>query len=508
MWSARLGLSACLFTAVALSAPLAHSDSIVLDTCMRKCDADDLRVISLMRSALAARAKESRAIADVREVLGQSRFSLPLPTVQDPRLTSVELTKRLKAGIDDWVGGRYESAANQLEQVLMTAVANPALILSDPTLRQLIPRGQLGRAISLQRSKEAKDAEAAIRVEKLASKEAKTIKTAKDAKAGKVAKVEIAPEAKAAIAELVRTIPDESILDRWGPEAEPIYQAARRDLVARGMGTLIVKVDDPSAIFYVNESGDTYRSTLSRKALPGAYRILVQDARGRSRYYWRSVIQGDETVLDIKWNRDAQFEVVTAPNEGTPRIGFTYTSEAERANEPQYASEFGTQAGKSEIIVIRKAESKGSPVMLGTVYNADNGAVIRSGFAPLSADLEAANDLAMFLLTPETSTPLVTRLAGAGESLPRKRRSKFLAFVGIELGVLGIATVGVTAITDYTGTASSTEARIGYIAGGIGAIAGIATLVYYYRQPASRGNSRISLQPSRSGLSAHVEWRF
>jgi hypothetical protein len=179
---------------------------IALDTCVGKCTEEDLRLARAFRQVLASTTQVTAIPSEVMQALSDG---MPRSALLPPSLTARELADRLRLGIDHWVSGRYADAENQLADALISVRVNPELVTSDPILRQLIPRAHVARAVSLWRLGH------------------RTI-------------------AQEVIAELVRTLPEQSILDTWGTEADKIFQLARKELEALGKGSLVVEIADDS----------------------------------------------------------------------------------------------------------------------------------------------------------------------------------------------------------------------------------------------------------------------
>src|SRR5579872_6440567 len=145
-------------------------------------------------------------------------------------------------------------------RALAEAAMNPAIVVADSTLRPLIQRAYVARAVSLFRL-DRKD------------------------------------EAKEAIADLVRMTPQPSILDTWGTIPDKVFQLSRQDLQARGTGSLSIQINDPNAVFYLNAAGQPHRSAFAADMLPGVYQVFVTDTAKRSRRYRVEVVPREHTVL-------------------------------------------------------------------------------------------------------------------------------------------------------------------------------------------------------------------
>jgi hypothetical protein len=404
--------------------------------------------------------------SDVLETIGDG---VPWPAAIDPGMTARKVIDDLKSGIEHWINGRYEQAASQLEEGLATAKHNPALVASDPTLRQLIPRAHVGRAVSLWR----------LRRRALA---------------------------KEAIAELVRTLPEQSILDSWGTEADQIFQLARKELGALGKGALVVEVDDPSTIFYVNEAGQPHRSLFAAALYPGTYRIFVQDARGQSRRFHAIVEPNDVAMLRIQWRRDTRFSATG------DHVGFVFESAAERTNESAYARHFATLAKGDLVVVVGRVRWRERAAMIGTIYSVESGAAYRVGVVPLAGDeASAVRGLATFLLSPSQPAPGVTSLAAPPWEAATSDVSVPVLGVQYPLGwaLSGGALAAGAVLIAIGDEEHARRGSAGYMLVGIGAAVGIATTLFYLRRSgAPRAMAAVGPTSSDRGLLAWAVWWF
>lgn len=467
----------------------ARASLLVLDACMKRCDADDMRAIGLVRYALQSASGRPDVIATAADVIDRLGAAVPFSAVEDPELTVAELTGHLKLGISSWAGGQHKEAAQHLATALTEAAENPATVLSDPTLRQLIPRAYVGWAVSLMRLN---------RVD----------------------------EAKQAIAELVRATPATSILESWGTEAERIFQLARKELAARGTGTLTVRVDDPAAIFYLDEAGQPHRSMFTGELLPGVYRVFVLDTLGRSRRYRVEVAPHGRATLDIDWGRDTGLEVTPPPRRvrilshpglefearmspRQPRIGFTFGSYDERRLESGYALGVAGEADSDLVAVVGRIRWKGRPAVIGVLYQAGTAEAARVGVVPILDEPDAEHALADFLLDREVQASGVISLAAPpwvalpqGSLDARPIDTDYL--LGWGAGVATIAGgVGLAAIDD------GPAARFGGLAVGCIGIAVVAiTTRYYWRSRSRPATPTLSIVPTASGVLVGAAARF
>jgi hypothetical protein len=463
-------MALCAAAAVASAAARdARADVLVLDTCVIECDDEDRRLFGAFRRMAASRFKRPGLAIKPSDVLEAIGDGMPWPAGTEPGMTSREIIEDLKLGIEHWINGRYEQAATQLEAGLGSARLHPVLVASDAILRQLIPRAHVARAVSLWR---------------LGRRAA----------------------AKDAIAELVRTLPEQSILDSWGTEADQIFHLARKELEALGKGSLVVEVDDPSTIFYINEAGQPHRSMFAAMLHPGTYRVLVQDASGRSRRFHATVRPGDTSMLRIRWRRDTRF------SSSAERVGFVFASAAERMHEGEHARHFATLAKSDLVVVIGRIRWRKRAAMIGTIYSASSDSAYRVGVVPIADDEpNALRVLATFLFSPSKPAPSVTALAAPPWEAPAADATDGRPGIRYPLGWAlsgGALAAGATMIA--TGRDSAQQDYLGYTLIGAGLVGGIVTMAFYLR----RGNTEspavatAMVVPTRAGLFARVGWRF
>lgn len=468
--AARLrGCVLCAVAAIA-GAPAhdARADVIVLDTCVIECSDEDQRRIGAFRRIASELGRPGLAVKP-SAVLEAIDNGIPRSAITNPGMTSRQIIDDLMSGIGHWVNGRYEQAAQQLEKGLGAAKLNPALVASDPTLRQLIPRAHVARAVSLWRL-------------------------------GRRAL------AKDAIAELVQTLPEQSILDSWGTEADKIFQLARKELEALGKGSLVIEVDDPSTIFYLNEAGQPHRSMFTAALYPGTYRILVQDASGRSRRFLATVKPNDTSMLRVHWRRDTQF------SSSGDHVGFVFASAAERVNEGEYARHFASLARSDLVVVIGRARWRKRAAMIGTIYSVSSGSARRVGVVPIAGDEpKAMHELATFLFSPSKPAPSAIALAAPPWEARASDATAPALGIRYPLGwALSGGAIAAGAAMIATDSSSAQRSHVGYALVGAGLVGGITTTVFYLRRgnTTPRPMTTVMLVPTRGGLFAGVDRQF
>lgn len=465
-----LGYLLCTLAAVASThARDARADVLVLDTCVIECSDEDHQLIGAFRRMVDSEFARPKLAIRPRAVLEAIGDGIPGPAITDPGMTSQQIIDDLRLGVEQWVNGRYDEAAKQLEEALLSAQLNPALVVSDPTLRQLIPRAHVGRAVSL------------LRLGRRAL-------------------------AKDGIAELVRTLPEPSILDSWGSEADKIFQLARKELEAPGKGSLVVAVDDPSTIFYVNEAGEPHRSLFAALLYPGRYRILVQDSGGRSRRFLATVASNDTTILRIQWRRDAQF------TSSGDHLGFVFDSTAERVYEGPYARHFAALAKSDLVIVIGRIRWHEHPALIGTLYRVSSDSAYRVGVVPITGDAASTvRELATFLLSPSKPAPRVTALTAPPWEAPASGTADGSLSIMYPLGwALSAGAIAAGSVTIAAGNDGAWHGYAGYLLGGAGILGGITTMLLYLHRGEAKPqpSTALLMAPTRAGLFAGLSWRL
>jgi hypothetical protein len=394
---------------------------LVLDVCMQKCTDDDWRAITNIRLVLQSEVHNSYLVASVEEMIYRLGGSVPFPGIDDPNLTAQQLAKELQDGIGLWAAGDHETAAESLKGALAKALANPALVADDATLRRLVQKAYIGRSVSLYRLKRTNDV-----------KDPNVV------------------EAMEAMGDMVRMTPEASIKDIWGRKPDEVFQMARGDLIARGTGTLSIQINDPTAVFYLHPAGEPRKGAFTGEVFSGVYHIFVTDAENRCRRYSVVVAPHQHAVLNIDWRRDTRIEVRLSrpPQDGRPwiprdRIGFTFSSFAERRREADYASDVSARVPGSLVLVVGRIKWEGKDALIGALYAPEQPAA-RVGIA-LGTDLSAARDLAFFLMTDKPA-PRIIQLAVTPWEVPSppSRGSDDLSsdakWVIIGVGALAIAT--------------------------------------------------------------------
>jgi hypothetical protein len=187
--------------------------------------------------------------------------------------------------------------------------------------------------------------------------------------------------AERAFQELVRSFPDQDLAIRNGYGTEPSqrYQMAHKQLDRQGRGTLLVTVNDPGALIFINEMDRPQNATFEADVLPGLYRVLVQMPGAPGRLYPVVVEPNKKLQIQIDAAFDAAVTVVDT------WVGFTFpTMEAARHHLPEYARRLIT-SDDTALIAVSRTSWDHQPAIVGSVYRLDTGARLRSHLVVLGA---------------------------------------------------------------------------------------------------------------------------
>jgi hypothetical protein len=193
--------------------------------------------------------------------------------------------------------------------------------------------------------------------------------------------------AEQAMHEAVRSFPNQEVSVRNGYGMEPAerYRTAANQLQARGAGKLIITVNDPSVLVFVNEWDRPQNAIFEADALPGPHRVLVQLPGTTG---WRHdvvVAPGEKTQLHI----DVRFDAAAVISDVW--VGFSFPSAAAaRGNLLPYATRLVGPDEDKGVIVVSLTTWSGRPAVVGSLYRVDTGARLRSHAVALDGREDAA----------------------------------------------------------------------------------------------------------------------
>ncbi len=273
------------------------------------------------------------------------------PGIVDSSITLTGLIERIDEATKLLHKRSYEAAARLFEAAVADAHANVALLVADPARSQpAMMDAWIGLATCRFRLKDLAGAEQAMQ-------------------------------------EAARSFPNQEVSVRNGYGMEPAerYRMAAQQLQARGAGKLIITVNDPSALVFVNEWDRPQNAIFEVDALPGPHRVLVQLPGTAG---WRHdvvVAPGEKTQLDI----DVRFDAATVVSDAW--VGFSFPSAAAaRGNLLPYAARLVRPDEDKGVIAVSLTTWNDRPAVVGSLYRVDTGARLHSHAVALDGREDAA----------------------------------------------------------------------------------------------------------------------
>ena len=316
-----------------------HADNgVVLESYTGPRPADANRLLSPVLDELA-----SRGYVAGPDVVGrrfEQRVSRPSSVGGLPGNFADQIDQGHKA----YIAGRFADAVKILNPLVDTAIKNSGSFAQNQPLRDKLLKGLIALALSHQR---AGDADAA----------------------------------KAAFDEILMSFPNTSISrQNYGPEAFNLFEDMKKQALAKGTGTLVVKATSDTAVVFINERfagpGGSARETL----MPGTYRVFVQVGKQASRVHQAVVVKGDETLIEI--DPDFDQHVHSAPE----WTGFSFPStEARDKQESLFAAYFASGIAAKGVVVVGIETVRSKPTVFASLVLL-NGVEIRRANVALDPD--------------------------------------------------------------------------------------------------------------------------
>jgi hypothetical protein len=238
------------------------------------------------------------------------------------------LTQLVSDGFDAWYAGEWDNESKMLGTVVETLRANPAAIARAQELRKLLEQALVGFAVAQVRLGHADVAESTM-------------------------------------SEFLRSFPDiEVSRATYGPEALALYQRVKKQMDARGRGTLFVDCDDPNALLFINERYESVGKIAKKGLWPGTYRIFVQRGGSDGRLHTVKIEAGREANLNIDWSFDA-----TLYN-SRDWVGFLFGSASDlRSLLGPHALRAAHSLEASAVVVLGVGQVEGRQVILGSSWD-------------------------------------------------------------------------------------------------------------------------------------------
>lgn len=115
-----------------------------------------------------------------------------------------------------------------------------------------------------------------------------------------------AEDAFSAMAEAIRSFPDRPVSNaQFDPSVSALYRRVKDELARQGLGTLEVKVDDPTVAVFVDEQFAGSGGAKLGPIAPGRYRVYISKAKLPGRVHEIDVAPGSSQTIELSWAVDA-----------------------------------------------------------------------------------------------------------------------------------------------------------------------------------------------------------
>jgi hypothetical protein len=242
----------------------------------------------------------------------------------------------IDAGHGAWSEGNFQDAINLLTPVIQAAHANVAAIAQDTGLRTKTRGALLDLALAHHRDGN--------------------------------------PDAKTAMAELIRSYPDVPVTRRDGPEALALYTETRTQLRANGLGSIKVEVADGGTQVFVNEQFHRRGDVTIPDLAPGLYRVYGTLGQREGRAYQVEVTANTTATVRIDVELDAAIHL------DSDWVGLAYASAEDRDRlEGEHAVALARQFGASGVVVIGVRTRNDDDYLVGALVSMETTREISSG---------------------------------------------------------------------------------------------------------------------------------
>jgi hypothetical protein len=281
-------------------------------------------------------------------------------------------------------------------------------------------------------------------------------------------------DARAAMAEVLRTFPDRPVLAAtFGGEIAELYRDEKRELAQRPR--LALRVDtDSDAVVFINERFIGVGPVSVADLLPGTYRVLTQIKQRLGRVH-------EVTLVDaqVEIHIDASFDCAL---ESDSYAGLRTPTLARDPDELRAAAQVAGRVGAEMAVILASRPYRGHPALIGTLVEAHSGRLLRAAAVALdksgSAGDAGAEALGRFLSAGVVTGALVPlgptvadAKAATAAAPPRTRAAKWLPWVTLTAGVALAAAGGYWLRLDGSGTCGAGLCPERYATGTQGAIA-------------------------------------
>ncbi|HEY4241891.1 MAG TPA: hypothetical protein VGM88_18850 [Kofleriaceae bacterium] len=415
-------------------------------------------------------------------------------------LTALDLLEDITTGQKLWRSGQVAEAIETLVPVIEKAHENPTAIVNDEAHRDSMLTALVALAMAYQNR-------------------------AEDQRLSKHAREEMRSKSEDVMAELVRSFPNgqAAVLDGFGSDATKQYRAASERLAAQGHGTLVVRVDDPNALIFVNEWDHPSNATFEANVLPGVYRILVRTPGSDGLRYDVEVAPNQHAQLDVDSGFDGAITL------GDRFVGLTFATEANaQQSAVSYARRLAgiVDPNSRALWIVRAAMWEGKPAVIGVLYDRetglrvrgkgvvldghdDNAKVRRLGRALLRPYVVERDNSGVFVVPDPASEGERARVGGAPPQAPVPSKAPEIAFGTGSLVALGVGGAGLylNEAGFCAGRAVCSKVLIGSSLA-LGGVLAVGAIYFHVRRNHFAHGAVTAVVPMRSGVLFSSEWSF
>lgn len=221
-------------------------------------------------------------------------------------------------------------------------------------------------------------------------------------------------EITAAMGEVLRSFPDFDISTRThGYEPVEMRSSVAKEIGAEGRGTLVVEVDEPQAVIFVNERYAGVGQVEMDGLYPGRYRVFTKSGSQSGRIHEVEVEAGQTARLAVQWQFDAALQGSAAG------LHLSFASQSQQEEQlPRLAHRLARKLGADEILVLGIRTVDGRRTVVGHLFSKESTRFLRRGAVTVepAVPTDKLRALARFLAGDDDAGRLVDRvvLGGSG----------------------------------------------------------------------------------------------
>jgi hypothetical protein len=167
-------------------------------------------------------------------------------------------------------------------------------------------------------------------------------------------------DAFAFMAELIRSYPDRPVTSAdFDPKVGALYHRVKDELARQGVGTLEVKLDDPTVNIFLDEQFVGSGSAKLGQLAPGSYRVYVTKGQDTGRVHTIDVGAGSSAFISASWQLDGALHTSGAA------VTFDLDKAAGADAEMQSATQLARAIGAKTVIVLSVRPLQGRRAIAG-----------------------------------------------------------------------------------------------------------------------------------------------